>query len=121
VPFQRITLALGIVYVIVGVLGFIPGITSNGLLLGVFAVNTLHNIAHLALGAVLVWGGMSPNYVTVNKAMAVVFAVLVIASFVAPIVEQLPLNPPDTILHLVSMIVTGYIGFVAKSPESKFA
>jgi len=47
--------------------------------------------------------------------------VLVVASFVAPIVEQLPLNPPDTVLRLVSMVLTGYIGFVAKSPESKFA
>jgi hypothetical protein len=121
VSLQRITLALGVVYVLVGVLGFVPGITSNGLLLGIFAVNTLHNIAHLVLGAVLVWGGMSPSYVMVNKALAVVFAVLVVASFVAPIVEQLPLNPPDTILHLASMILTGYIGFLAKSPESKFA
>jgi hypothetical protein len=121
VSLQRITLALGVVYILIGVLGFIPGITSNGLLLGIFAVNTLHNIAHLVLGAVLVWGGMSEGYVMVNKALAVVFAVLVVASFVAPIVEQLPLNPPDTILHLASMAITGYIGFVAKTPGNKFA
>lgn len=57
----------------------------------------------------------------VNKVLSVVFAVLVVASFVAPIIEQLPLNPPDTVLHLASAILTGYIGFVAKSPESKFA
>jgi hypothetical protein len=36
-------------------------------------------------------------------------------------IEQLPLNPPDTLLHLASMILTGYIGFLAKSPEGKFA
>jgi hypothetical protein len=121
VSLQRITLALGVVYIAIGVLGFVPGITSNGLLLGIFAVNALHNIAHLALGAALVWGGMSPGYVMVNKVLAVVFAVLVVASFIAPIIEQLPLNPPDTVLHLASMILTGYIGFLAKSPESKFA
>jgi hypothetical protein len=120
-PFQRITLALGIVYVGVGVLGFVPGITSNGLLLGIFAVNTLHNIAHLALGAVLIWGGMSASYVMVNKVMAVVFAVLVVASFVAPVLEQLPLNPPDTVLHLASMVLTAYIGFVAGSPARRLA
>lgn len=118
---QRITLALGVVYIAIGVLGFVPGITSNGLLLGIFQVNALHNVAHLALGAALVWGGMSPNYVMVNKVLAVVFAVLVVVSFVAPIVEQLPLNPPDTILHLASAALTGYIGFLARSPESKFA
>jgi hypothetical protein len=119
---KTITLALGIVYIAIGILGFVPGIvTAEGLLLGIFAVNTLHNIAHLALGAVLVWGRMSSSYVLVNKVLTAVFALLVVASFVAPIVEQLPLNPADTILHLVSMVITGYIGFVAKSPESRFA
>jgi hypothetical protein len=118
---QRVTLALGVLYVAIGVLGFVPGITSNGLLLGIFQVNTLHNIAHLALGAVLIWGGMSPSYVMVNKVLAVVFAVLVVASFVAPVLEQLPLNPPDTVLHLASMILTGYIGFIAGSSARRLA
>ena len=108
---QRITLGLGIFYVAIGILGFVPGITSNGLLLGIFAVNTLHNIAHLVIGAVLVWGSMSASVTAVNKAMTVVFAVLVVASFIAPVLEQLPLNPPDTVLHLVSMLITGYLGF----------
>jgi Domain of unknown function (DUF4383) len=112
---QKITLGLGILYVAIGILGFVPGITSDGLLLGIFAVNTLHNIAHLALGAVLIWGSMSAAITTVNKAMAVVFGVLVIASFIAPILEQLPLNPPDTILHLASAAITAYLGFMAPS------
>jgi hypothetical protein len=47
--------------------------------------------------------------------MAVVFGVLVIASFVAPIIEQLPLDPPDTILHLASAALTPYLGFFAGS------
>jgi hypothetical protein len=114
---QKITLVLGIVYVAVGILGFVPGITSDGLLLGIFAVNALHNIAHLALGAALIWGSMSAAITTVNRAMAVVFAVLVIASFVAPIVEQLPLNPPDTVLHLASAALTAYLGFFAPAAE----
>ena len=112
---QKITLGLGIFYVAVGILGFVPGITSDGLLLGIFAVNALHNIAHLVLGAVLIWGSMSAAITTVNKGMAVVFGVLVIASFVAPILEQLPLNPPDTILHLASAAITAYLGFMAPS------
>lgn len=111
---QRITLGLGVLYVVIGILGFVPGITSNGLLLGIFAVNTLHNIAHLILGAALIYGGSSAAYAAVDRALAVVFAVLVVASFVAPIIEQLPLNPPDTLLHLASAIITGYLGFMAR-------
>lgn len=113
---QKITLGLGIFYIAIGILGFVPGITTDGMLLGIFAVNALHNISHLVIGAILVWASMSPGMLTtVNKAMAVVFAVLVVASFIAPIVEQLPLNPPDTILHLASAAITAYLGFASRS------
>lgn len=53
-----------------------------------------------------------------NRALAAVFAVLVVASFVAPIIEQLPLNPPDTVLHLASALVTGYLGFMARPAQA---
>jgi hypothetical protein len=60
---QKAALGTGVLFLLVGVLGFIPGITSNyeslgmaghgskALLLGVFQVSVLHNIVHLAFGA----------------------------------------------------------------------
>ena len=121
---QKITLGFGIVYVLVGILGFIPGITvpaarfnavpGEGLLLGIFAVNVVHNLAHLLLGAILIGGGLAAGRaVAVNKGMAVVFLVLTVASFIAPLVEGVNLNPPDTVLHLTSALLTGYLGFIA--------
>ena len=117
---QRISLGLGIFYLAIGILGFIPGITvptavpGQGLLLGIFAVNTVHNIVHLVAGAVLVWGGLSAANVTMaNKVMAVVFALLVPVSLIAPIAEGVAINVPDTLLHVVSALLTGYIGFMA--------
>jgi hypothetical protein len=59
---QRAALAVGAVFLLVGVLGFIPGITSDydqmsfashdsmAKLLGVFQVSVLHNIVHLLFG-----------------------------------------------------------------------
>ena len=56
-------MVLGAVFLLVGVLGFIPGITTNygamsfagddsgAMLLGVFQVSVLHNIVHLLFGA----------------------------------------------------------------------
>lgn len=114
---KTVMLALGIFYVAIGILGFVPGITNDGLLLGIFAVNALHNIVHVALGAALVWGSRTVNN-TVNQVLAVVFAVLVVGSFVAPVVEQVPLNPPDTVLHLVSALITGYYGFMRRPATS---
>ena len=59
---QTAALAVGVVFLVVGVLGFIPGITtdydqlgvagreSEALLLGVFQVSVLHNLVHLLFG-----------------------------------------------------------------------
>ena len=61
-PVQDVAFAVGAVFLLVGVLGFIPGITTNysdfewfghesgAMLLGVFAVSGLHNIVHMAFG-----------------------------------------------------------------------
>jgi arginine exporter protein ArgO len=60
---QKAAQAVGAVFLLVGVLGFVPGITSNyealsfaghdseALLLGLFQVSVLHNIVHLLFGA----------------------------------------------------------------------
>lgn len=81
---QKAALAFGVVFLLVGILGFIPGITTNyetmsfaghdseAMLLGVFQVSVLHNIVHLLFGVVglavartaagsrnyLIWGGV---------------------------------------------------------------
>ena len=114
---QKISLALGAVYLLIGILGFVPGVTvgstapGQGLLLGIFAVNGVHNIAHLVVGAALIWAGTSAQVALVNRGLAIVFAILVVGSVIAPIVEGVAINPPDTALHVVSMLVTGALGW----------
>ncbi|MFE9203140.1 DUF4383 domain-containing protein [Micromonospora sp. NPDC007230] len=61
-PVSRAAAAIGVIFLIVGVLGFIPGITTNfgdlyfaghesmAKLFGVFQVSVLHNIVHVAFG-----------------------------------------------------------------------
>jgi hypothetical protein len=61
-PVQTAAAVVGVVFLLVGVLGFVPGITtdydrltfagheSSAMLLGVFAVSILHNIVHLLFG-----------------------------------------------------------------------
>jgi hypothetical protein len=119
---QKISIVLGVVYVAVGILGFIPALVTrstepgHGLLLGIFAVNAIHNVVHLAAGALLIWAGLSADRaVTVGKALALVFAALVVVSFVAPIAEGVAINLPDTLLHLASALVSGYVGFLSNN------
>ncbi|MFN3006084.1 DUF4383 domain-containing protein [Mycolicibacterium wolinskyi] len=61
-PVQVAALVVGATFLLVGILGFIPGITSDygdmsfaghhshAMLLGVFAVSVLHNVVHLLFG-----------------------------------------------------------------------
>ncbi len=123
-----ISLGLGLAYLLIGVLGFIPGITQpssapgQGLLLGIFAVNTVHNVAHLVLGAALVWAATTGSNVRmVNRGLAAVFAVLGVGSLVAPIGEGVAINPPDTGLHLASLLVTAAVGFMATRRQAVLA
>ncbi|MDN4610787.1 DUF4383 domain-containing protein [Arthrobacter burdickii] len=60
---QKAALAVGAVFLLVGLLGFVPGITSQydqlsfaghesgAMLLGLFQISVLHNIVHLLFGA----------------------------------------------------------------------
>ncbi|MCA1645420.1 MAG: DUF4383 domain-containing protein [Chloroflexi bacterium] len=121
---MKISLVFGVVYLAVGVLGFIPGITQpstmpgHGLLLGIFAVNTVHNLAHLVLGAALVWAATAGDHVRmINKGLAAVFAILVVGSLIAPIVEGVAINPADTGLHLV----TATVGFMVADRQRALA
>jgi hypothetical protein len=64
-PNRLLATLFGAVYVVVGLLGFVVtgGVqflaTEGGLLLGVFEVNPLHNIAHLLIGGALLIAGLS--------------------------------------------------------------
>lgn len=105
----------GAVYLLVGVLGFtVSGQagfidTEGGLLLGIFEVNPLHNIAHLLIGAALLIGGLSSTEAakTVNTVVGVVYLLLGIVGFfiVDSALNILALNTADHVLHLGSAIV----------------
>ena len=114
---QRAAQAMGIVFLLVGILGFIPGVTSQydslmfaghesgALLLGLFQVSILHNIVHLLFGVAGL--GMARS---VSGARAyllgggIIYAVLWIYGLVIghdSTVNFVPLNGADNVLHLV--------------------
>ncbi len=115
----------GAIYVIVGILGFIPGITQpatgydggGGMLLGLFEVNYLHGVVHLALG---VWGlasaGSMARAVTFCRAFAVILIVLGIYGFFSSATDAIvPLSGYDVYLHLASGVIAAYFGWGAPS------
>lgn len=127
-PVQTAALIFGVVFLLVGIAGFIPGLTthldmlswaghhSGSLLLGVFAVSVLHNVVHLAYGVVGIIAsrrfGASRAYLIGG---GVVYAVLWLYGLLInrdTSMNFVPLNTADNWLHLglaVAMIGLGIV------------
>lgn len=127
-PNRLVATFFGAVYLLVGLLGFaVTGgvgfiATEGGLLLGIFAVNPLHNIAHLLIGAaLLVTGLLSVKAAKVtNIVIGGTYLLLGIVGFflVGTALNILALNTADHFLHLASAIVLLGVGLAAdRSPQ----
>jgi hypothetical protein len=108
----------GVVFVVVGVLGFVPSLTPDGNLLGMFPVNTLHNLAHVLLGLWgLMAGGSGAGAVGYFKALAIIYGLLAILGLI-PATQDffglIPLHGGDVWLHAVLALVAAIIGFGVK-------
>ena len=96
---QRFALIFGAIYLAVGILGFITPLFfgrvamgwgfAGGYLLALFAVNWLHNLAHVAIGV----------------AYALLFLVGLFGGPVGPLDGLLPLNGWDNALHLLTALI----------------
>ena len=120
---KRFTLVLGIFLVVAGILGFIPGVVSFpvhdmndvGYLFGLFPINALHNLVHIALG---VWaiGASSTvdNARKFNQANAVIYGLLAVFGIIPGLNTMfglVPLYSHDIWLHAGIAIVSGYFGY----------
>jgi hypothetical protein len=116
-PVQQAALVVGVVFLLIGVLGFIPGVTTNydeltfagheseAALLGIFNVSILHNIVHLLFG---VAGVLLARTFSTARAYLIGGGVIYLVLFVyGLIVDQnsaanfVPVNTADNYLHLV--------------------
>ncbi|MFC4454615.1 DUF4383 domain-containing protein [Deinococcus sonorensis] len=119
---------IGIVFILVGILGFIPGITqmmtdssdlrvdtSNGMLLGLFHVNLIHNLVHILLG---LWGvasaGRTDSAVAYARGITYIYAILAVLGLI-PATNTLfglaPIGGADVGLHIVLAAIAAYFGW----------
>ncbi|BAJ75210.1 hypothetical protein MTES_2246 [Microbacterium testaceum StLB037] len=118
-PNRLVATIFGAVYLLVGLLGFAVtggvGFISNegGLLLGIFEVNPLHNIAHLLIGGALLVAGLANARAAkgVNTTVGAVYLLLgIVGFFLMGPANILALNVPDHFLHLASAVVLLGVG-----------
>lgn len=130
---RTFALIFGIVFLVVGVAGFgvIPGLLQDqsgsgmevqGMLLGLFHVNGLHNIVHLLFG---LWGVAASRSaggsVAYAKGVAVVYALLAVLGLIPATADGfglVPLGGNDVWLHAALALVAAYFGFMNKAPAA---
>jgi hypothetical protein len=114
---QQAALAAGAVFLLVGILGFIPGVTSNyseltfaghesdAELLGVFEVSILHNIVHLLFGALGIFAARAVNTAALYLvASGVIYLLLTLYGALIDhdsAANFVPVNSADNVLHLL--------------------
>jgi hypothetical protein len=116
-PVQLAALVVGVVFLLVGVLGFIPGVTANydqltfagheseAALLGIFNVSILHNIVHLVFG---VAGLLLARTFSAARGYLIGGGIIYLALFLYGLLIDhdspanfVPVNTADNYLHLV--------------------
>jgi hypothetical protein len=116
-PVQTVAAVVGAVFLLVGILGFIPGITSNydqmtfaghysdALLLGVFQVSILHNAVHILFG---IAGLLAARTFDAARGYLIVGGFIYLALFLYGLLIDestsanfVPVNNADNWLHLV--------------------
>jgi hypothetical protein len=118
-PGQLFGLVFGAVYVLVGLLGFVGPLVTEGTgvdpdtLLGIFGINPLHNVAHLLVGALLLIGSRRATTAkTVNLVVGVVYLLLAILGFAGGVIvdDLINNNAADSVLHLATAVLAIYFG-----------
>jgi hypothetical protein len=119
-PVQMAALAVGAVFLLVGIAGFIPGVTTNydqlmgaghhsgAMLLGIFNVSILHNVVHLLFGvAGVLMARTAPQARNYLIGGGIIYAVLFVYGLVIDhesAANFVPLNQADNWLHLILSI-----------------
>lgn len=103
----------GILFIIAGVAGLVPGLYKNGMLFGIFYVDMIHNIGNFIIGIIALFCSLKYKRDRLFfQVFGVIFGILAIAGFVwqGNLIFTV-VNWPDTILHLILAVIFLILGF----------
>jgi Domain of unknown function (DUF4383) len=114
-PAQVFALWFGVLYLIVGLVGFAltrTDLAANATLV-IFAVNALHNLLHLAIGLVWIVASQRSAWAkTTNLLVGIAYALLTVLGFAGVLAPLAIVNwlDPDNFLHLATAAASIYFG-----------
>ena len=126
---RRFALVVGIIYLVIGIAGFIPGLvqgrayedlvvtTGAGDLLGLFPVNVVHHIVHLLIGVLGIAAYRAFDTARLYaRGLAIVYGVLAVMGLISAanlhtMFGLTPLFSHDVWLHAGTAIIAAYFGW----------
>jgi Domain of unknown function (DUF4383) len=116
---KTMAVLFGVILLVVGILGFVPAVTKDQMLLGIFHVNTAHNCVHLLSGAVALFCGMTSVGAARNyfRIFGIVYGAVAVMGFMhmgehTNLLGLISNNDADTYLHVGIAAVSLLLGFV---------
>ena len=114
---RTVAAVFGAIYLVAGLAGF----ALDSPLFGLFEVNLLHNVVHILLGAILLYGATStPAAIMTTRGVGAVLLLLGILGIPFPDgFDLVPLGGNDIWLHLVTGAILLAAGFMGETEETR--
>ena len=135
---RNCALALGVIFLLLGIAGFIPGLTTLpgesfnsgvplnadtiyakgfSLLFGAFPTNFIHNLVHLSVGILGIVAASTGNAKLYNRGFAISYALIAVMG-VLPLTQTtfglMPIFGNNVWFNGLSGAIAGYYGFLGK-------
>lgn len=103
----------GILFLVIGILGFLPEFTPNGYLFNVFSVHPVHNWLHIITGVLALLVAFNSHYARIYfRVFAVIYLFIALLAFlVGSDFIFMRLNHADNLFHLIVGAIFLYLGF----------
>jgi hypothetical protein len=113
----------GVVFLLLGILGFVPAVTKDQMLLGMFHVNAAHNCVHLLSGVVALFAGMTSLGAArwYFRIFGLVYGLVAVMGFFVGdgmLLGLISNNAAVTWLHVGIAAVSLILGFMPASAET---
>lgn len=137
---RRFAQFIGVLFLVVGLLGFVPGVLSTphpnavpglfadggyGLLFGLFPVNWIHNLVHLGVGiAGLSFSRSVSNARSFARGLTWFYGILAVMGVIPPLSMTfglIPLHGWDVWLHGGTAAASAYYGYGKRAHADEIA
>lgn len=118
---KKAAMAVGAVFLVIGIGGFLPFLVFDSKLLGIFLVDGTHNLVHILSGLVFLAASQKGAWSRLAfQVFGVVYALVTVVGFMVgdggSVLGLFHVNVADNLLHLVLTAAFLYLGF--GTPES---